>query len=270
MAEKKVPRQDTKAKTQQAEMPRPDNRAAAQLKQGSSSARLEKALQDYRCESSPDNLQRVVQAGSRLVRYFARLYAGQDPAEDLLQVGFEGLLKAVQRFDPGRGVSFATYASHGIMGAMRHHIRKENQYYRPGCITDLQNRVSRLIEQTLQETGEMPTVSEIAGALNVKEEGITEVMRSGLVSLEEVDWSKISHQRYESFQLPIEDRLILEQVQQNLSALHGKIIYMRFFQGFTQQETADKLGLSQRMVSRLQKKILSEMEEALRALQFEF
>ncbi|RQD74731.1 MAG: sigma-70 family RNA polymerase sigma factor [Candidatus Syntrophonatronum acetioxidans] len=231
---------------------------------------LEGALKDFLLEESQENLEKVMEEGSRLVNYFARLYGGKNFQEDLVQSGFEGLLKAVKKFDHRRGVSFATYASHCIMGEIRHHLRRESKYYRPGCLTDLQSRVDRVIEERLKEGEELPTTGELAEILNVKEEGVIQVMQAGMVSLDEINWSEIKHQRHENFRLPIEDRLLLEESLDNLSSFQHKVIDLLFFQDLTQMEVAARLGISQRKVSRLKVKILKEMEKNLGELQPEY
>ncbi len=222
---------------------------------------MEAAIADYlRC---PDewHLQRVVRDGSRLVHHFANLYALDRPKEDVLQAGFEGLIKSVKRYDPERGVAFATYASHCIMGEIRHYIRKEAAFYRPGWAADLQGRVDRFIEECLKQTGNVPAVSEIAAALNVREEGVIQAMRAGLVSLEDIDISKIHSLRYESFHLPIEDIIVLGQALEKLSALQRRVIGLLFYRDMTQNEVAEELGISQRKVSRILNKSLKIMAE---------
>jgi RNA polymerase sigma-B factor len=221
-------------------------------------AELEKALAAYRQSRQEEDLAKLVEAGRKLVYHYLRLYSSGHN-EDMAQAGVEGLLKAVGRFDEKVGVSFATYASHCIMGEMRHHIRKEARYYRPGCVADLQRRVSCYIEGKLKESGEPPPLGEIARALNVREDGVVEAMRAGLVSLDEVELSRIKNIRYETFRLPIEDRIFLEQAINRLSELQQKVISLLFFRDMTQDQAARKLGLSQRKVSRILHKSLEEM-----------
>ncbi|MGI6659111.1 MAG: sigma-70 family RNA polymerase sigma factor [Dethiobacteraceae bacterium] len=224
---------------------------------------LENTYQSYRQSAAQEDLLNLVQAGERLVRHFTRIYTG-GLAEDALQSGREGLLKAIRRFDPDKQVAFATYASHCIMGEIRHYLRKEASYYRPGSIKDLQNRVDRYVEQVIKERGEPPELEEIAEALNVKVEGVVQAMRAGLVSLDEVDIKKIQSLRYESFKLPIEDKLLLQQALARLTDLQRKVIYYLFFLDLTQTQTGKKLGLSQRAVSRVLHKSLQKMAEVFK------
>ncbi len=79
----------------------------------------------YRATRNEEQLARVVQYGSKLVYHFANLYARGSVRDDLVQAGFEGLLKAIKRFDHKRGIAFSTYASHCILGEIKHYIRQE-------------------------------------------------------------------------------------------------------------------------------------------------
>lgn len=208
------------------------------------------------------DLESLARAGERLVRYFVLSLTG-GMGEDALQAGREGLLKAAVRFDPHKGVAFSTYAGHCVMGEIRHYIRKEASYYRPGRLAKLQSKVNRVMDEVWKKVGEGPSAEEMSRALNVKKEGITEVMRAGLVSLEEVDLAKIRNIRYESFRLPIEDRLLVEQAMEKLSEVQRKVIYLLFYMDLTQVETAAKLGINQRQVSRILHKSLQLMSKAM-------
>jgi len=224
---------------------------------------IEAAVAAYLEDGSAESLQKVVEAGTKLVNYFVSLYAPGYSRDDLVQSGFEGLLKAIKRYDPERGVAFSTYASHCIMGEIRHFIRKEASFDRPGWAVELQGRVNRFLEEALKESGELPSLGQIADAVNIREEGLLQVMRVGWVSLDEIDVGKIRSQRYESFQLPIEDRIVLKQAVERLSDLQRKVIAMLFFRNMTQNEAAEELGITQRKVSRILHKSLKLLKDVL-------
>jgi RNA polymerase sigma-B factor len=224
---------------------------------------LERTYLKYRECGQAELLAEVVQAGERLVCYFVRLYTGGKD-DDAMQVGMIGLLKAARRFDPDVGVSFGTYAGHCVMGEIRHFLRKESSYYKPGSIQDLQNRVDRYVEDVLKEMGEPPEIAEISRVLNVKEEGIIQAMRAGLVSLDEVDVRQIKNLKYESFRLPIEDKVLVEQALEGLNQVQKRVIYYLFYMDLTQTQTAKKLGISQRKVSRILHKSLQHMRNFLK------
>jgi RNA polymerase sigma-B factor len=225
---------------------------------------LDSAYLVYRMTGRDEDLERVVTTGRNLVCHFARIFTG-GTSEDAVQAGMEGLMKAVVRFDPVTGASFGTYAAHCVMGEIRHYIRKESSYYRPGSIKDLQFKVDRFVEEVLKETGIVPAIQEIAAALNVKEEGVVQAMRAGLVSLEDVEVKKIRAERYEAFKLPIEDKILLQQAFKKLSDLQKRVIYYLFFRDLTQIQTAEKLGITQRKVSRVLHKSLKQMEKTFKS-----
>ncbi len=221
---------------------------------------LEERYLRYRQSRSEEDLAEVAVAARRLVSHFVRIYTGGN-SDDALQAGMEGLLKAVRRYDPEIGAAFSTYAAHCVMGEIRHFLRKEAAYYRPGCIRELQFRVDQYVEQVLKEREALPAIEEIAAALNVRKEGVLQAMRAGLVAFEEVDASKIRSEKHETFRLPIEDRIVLQQAFRKLSRLQQKVIYYLFYRDLTQVEAAEKLGISQRQVSRVLHKSLKEMEK---------
>ena len=229
-------------------------------RQQDSAKKIDAIFLVYQQSGSAKDLEKVVNVCRKLVFHFARLYGCH--GDDVIQVGMEGLLKAVSRFNPESGNTFVTYASHCIMGEIRHFIRKEVSYYKPGSVVDLQNRVERVVEDRLKETGEPPALSEIAATLNVKEEGIIQAMRAGLVSLDELDVTKIKTLKYETFRLPIEDKIVLEQAINKLSELQKRVVYLLFYKDMTQNEAADELGISQRKVSRILHKSLQQIGRA--------
>lgn len=207
----------------------------------------------YAYFSNPDerNLLDVVKNGRRLINYFIKIYGCKYSREDLNQVGIEGILKALRRYNPDSGVSFSTFAGHCIIGEIRHYMRKEISYLRPRVIEKLEDDIEATIKREWNKTGIFPEVTSLSKKLNIREEGIRTVMQSWLVPLEELDLSKIESQRYESFRLPIEDKLALEQALNKLSDLQKKVIRMLFYHDMTQQQAAVKLQINQRKVSRL-------------------
>ena len=224
---------------------------------------LNEAFHKYLAARDEEHLRQVMVAGSRLVHHFAKLFAPGRQTEDVIQSGYEGLLKGLGRFDPGRGVLFSTYAAHCIMGEIRHHIRKEASYNCPGVVAELQVRINRMIDDYIKQNGQSPSFSQIAESVNVCEEGVIEAMRAGLVSLEEIDLQKIYSRKYESFCLPIEDRIALEQALVKLTELQQRVVYLLFFKDLTQTEAAGELGISQRSVSRILRKSLNLLARIL-------
>jgi RNA polymerase sigma-B factor len=222
---------------------------------------LELAVLTYQGCPSEENLENVFSHATRLVHYFVHQYAFGHDCDDLIQAGYEGLLKALERFDPNRGVLFSTYAAHCILGGIRHEIRKEKVFYRPPWMIDLQHRVLKITDDMIRKSGEAPTLAEVAKAANIKEEGLAFVMQAGRIPLDNLDQALVRNQRYVSFQLPIEDKITLHQAMARLNRLQQRVLYLIFYQDYTQQQVADDLGISQRQVSRVLGKSLRILGE---------
>ena len=220
---------------------------------------LENAATTYSYTGCERAKETAVQKGEALVCYYANLYSPGRMEEDLKQAGYEGLLKALKRFEPAKEVKFSTYASHCIIGEIRHELRNRGTFKVPEGLRMLQARVLKVTEELAQKNESMPTLSEIAKVVNVSEEGIVEAMQAGCVSLDEIDLSKVRHLRYESFKLPIEDKLAMQISLEKMDKMQKKVIKMIFFEGLTQEQTAKRLGINQRKVSRLMHKGLKEM-----------
>ncbi|CEO87667.1 MAG TPA: sigma-70 family RNA polymerase sigma factor [Syntrophaceticus sp.] len=224
---------------------------------------LDDAVSAYLEDRCEENLRRIFVAASALVHHYGDLYSGSRLSEDIIQAGYEGLMKAVQRFDSNRGVRFVTFASHYIMGEMKRHLRREVSFDRPGWVADLQSHIYRTIEELSQKNGEPPTLDQIAEEVNIRKEGVAQALQAGHVSLDELDIKQVRHLYYESFQLPIEDKIVVRQAMDRLNELQRRVIYLIFYHDLTQQQVADEIGIGQRRVSRLMHRGLESMAEYL-------
>jgi RNA polymerase sigma-B factor len=224
---------------------------------------IEEAAKIYFEHQDEAALQNVIHASENLIHFYGHLYGKGFEKEDLFQTGCLGLLKALKGYDSTREASFVTYASHLIMGEIRHMVRKQVSYYRPGCIVELQSKVDKVVEAYAIQYGDVPSISHIAETLKVREEAVGEVMKAGLVSMDEIDLSKIHSTAYETFKLPIEDRITLYQAFKRLTAIQQKVIQMLFFQDLSQQQVADEMKISQKNVSRIKQRSLKEMHDYL-------
>jgi RNA polymerase sigma-B factor len=212
---------------------------------------LDAAIEAYLASGTQQNMDRVMREGQGIVKHFAYIYSGGKYNEDFLQAGYEGLLKALGRYDEALGNSFSTLAGHYIMGEIRHFIRKEMTYYKPYCITELQGKYDKLVNDYYCENGRLPTLEFMAEKLNVRPEGIANIMCAGLISFDQLNVDQISNIYYESFKLPIEDRIILEQAMKKLTDMQRSVIYLLYYRDMTQVQVAEKLGMNQRRVSRI-------------------
>ena len=199
-----------------------------------------------------------------LARKIARRYVRAGiPLEDLAQIGTIGLMHAVSSFDPDRGVRFEAYAYHHIAGEIRHYLRDAVEQVRaPRWVRKQYRKLSDAVAELRQTLGRTPTRAEIAARMNLTEKGVLEIVhahnRSQVHSISQLGERRedrgddgIAHQRYVSFQLPVEDRMVLLKAVQRLAGLQRKVVYYMFFQDLTQCEVAKRLGVSQRHVSRV-------------------
>lgn len=196
--------------------------------------------------------------------------------EDLFQVARIGLIKAAQRYDAGRGASFASYAIALVDGEVRHYLRDNLLVRQPRWARALYRRVQEAQTEFYRKEKRSPTLSELAHAVNLREEGVLEVIRVygtlDLHSLDEPfseggadspDRSLMRSVKQETFSLPIEDRIVLYDALGALSDLHKRIVYLLFFRDMSQEEVAQEVGLTQRAVSREQSKALSRLKAVL-------
>jgi RNA polymerase sigma-B factor len=211
-----------------------------------------------------------------LVEYLARRFAGRgEPLDDLIQVATIGLVKAVDRFDPGREVEFSTYATPTIVGELKRHFRDKGWAVRiPRRLQELNLRLGTIISTLSQQEGRSPTVAEIADAAGTTEDEILEAMDSAhaynLVSLDAAAGEEglSLHEQLgdddDTLDL-LEYRASLAPLLEQLPARERRMLYLRFFKGLTQSEIADRLGISQMHVSRLLARTLAVLRERLEA-----
>lgn len=221
---------------------------------------LNDAFELYNANPVDETLEGVYHAGKRLVAYFAKLYGRGYSKEDLVQAGAMGLIKALNNFNRTLGNSFLTYAAVCIIGEIKHYVRREDSYYKPKSLDKLQHKVEDYITETIDRTGEAPTVEDISQTANIKEEGLYDVMRAGLVPYDDLDLSKVSSLYLESFKLPLEDKIHLSNAFNKLNEIQKKVIYLLFYMDLTQTEVAKRLGIQQRQVSRIKDKSLAELK----------
>src|SRR5205823_3069152 len=123
----------------------------------------------------------LVTAHMGLAEYLARRFTNRgEPLDDLMQVASLGLLKAVDRFDPDRGLEFSTYATPTIVGELKRHFRDKGWAVRvPRRVQELHLRLGAVVNTLSQELGRSPTIPEIAHAAKVSEEEVVEAIEAG-------------------------------------------------------------------------------------------
>lgn len=237
-------------------------------------------ISSYRKEGDRRALEQVLSSHGRILRHVVRRYAGTsgEPYEDLLQVGYVGLVKAVNGYRLDSEARFSSYAYSMIDGELRHHFRDTGLVKRPRWARSLYSRVSEATTRLTEELGRPPLVEEIAEAVNVTPEGVLQLIKlfsdTNVSSLDErleerengaPDFSAVKSLQYETFSLPMEDRILLEQSMDALTDLQKKVIYLFFYKDLSQTEIGRRLGLPQRGISRIIAASIKSLRERLSA-----
>ena len=213
-----------------------------------------------------------------LVRSLARRYAYRgEQLDDLVQIGAIGLIKAIDRFDIDRGVELTTYATPNIIGEIKRHFRDKGWAVRvPRGLQELNVQLSKLMEQLTVQLGRSPTIPELAKAAGVEEEQVLEAIESGRaytsLSLsvggggDDDDLDPLESLGTEEHQYEVsEDRAVLAPGFRALDERERMILQLRFFDGLTQSQIAQQVGISQMHVSRLIRRSLEKIRETIAA-----
>jgi len=218
----------------------------------------------------------LIEAHIGLAEYLARRFNNRgEPLDDLVQVASTGLIKAVDRFEPERGLEFSTYATHTIVGELKRHFRDKGWAVRvPRRMQELHLRLTTLVSTLNQDLGRSPTIPEIAQAAGVSEEEVLEAMEAGqayrFTSLdapvagagEDSGGSLATSLGAEDGSMvDVEHRVSLSPLIAKLPPRQQKILHLRFFEGLTQSEIASRLGISQMHVSRLLARSLAQLRQ---------
>ena len=225
---------------------------------------IEKKFLEHQNKNTDETITQLIQACQGLVFHYAKLYGGGYSFEDLCQSGYEGLLKGIHNYDSNHGTKFVTYASHCIIGEIRHYVRKESRYYYPSYLDGYRDKMDQMILDSVNDMDEPISADELAARLNLQPDAILPVMSAGLVHLGHVELASIRAKEMESFTLPIEDKLLLSQLKYRLTDIQKDVIEMLFQKSMTQEEVAEELGLTQKQVSRIKQKSLDNMKDGIR------
>jgi RNA polymerase sigma-B factor len=221
--------------------------------------------------------EKLIEQYMSLVRSLARRYSYRgEQLEDLVQIGAIGLIKAIDRFDLDRGVELTTYATPNIIGEIKRHFRDKGWSVRvPRGLQELNVQLSRLVEQLTVQLGRSPTIPELAKAAGVEEEEVLEALESGRaytsLSLsvgggggDDDDLDPLESLGTEEHQYEVsEDRAVLAPGFKVLDERERKILQLRFFEGLTQSQIAQQVGISQMHVSRLIRRSLEKIRETI-------
>ena len=239
--------------------------------------RTRELFRRYKEEGDEEAREQLIVSHVNLVRYIAAKFKNRgEPLDDLIQVGTIGLIKAIDRFDPSRGLEFTTYATPTIMGEIKRHFRDKGWTIRvPRRLQELSAKVNTVTDELTAELQRSPSIDEIAARLGTTPDEVLEAMESSSayssVPLEgqggtEEDDAPAVIDRYASVDNDLEasdDRMILEDVISEFPEADQQAIRMRYLDGMTQVEIAKKLGISQVQVSRMLRRALRRIQEKI-------
>jgi RNA polymerase sigma-B factor len=233
-------------------------------------------LRRYHRDGDVAARQELIERHIAFVRRLAQRYARRgEQLEDLTQVGCVGLIKAIDRFDGAFGASLTTYAAPNVLGEIKRHFRDRGWSVRvPREIQELNVRLTKTIDELTTKLGRSPSVDELASATGTSPEQVLEGLESSAaytaLSLSEGPGPddegggpmETLGEEDEHFEQS-EQRLTLAKSIAHLPARERTILHLRFFEGLTQSEIAERIGISQMHVSRLIRNSLDTMRDEL-------
>ena len=238
---------------------------------------LHRRYRDSKDPAERDRLrEQLVDAYHDFVYFLARKFQNRgEPLDDIVQVGYLGLIKAIERFDPDLGFEFTTFATLTVAGEIKRHFRDKGTAIRfPRRLQELHTSVVRVNEEMKNQLGREPTVSELAERLGVKPEDVTEAIEIGPayvpLSLDQPIGSADGQEsRVVAEQIGtvdpeldrVEMRDLLNRAMVHLTPRERSIMAMRFYEQMSQSEIARRLGISQMHVSRLQRAALEQLRK---------
>ena len=203
-----------------------------------------------------------------------RFQNSSENADDLFQIGCIGLMKAIDNFDTTLNVKFSTYAVPMIVGEIRRYLRDNNSIRVSRSLRDIAYKAIYAKDNYVKQHLREPTVTEIASEIGVEKEMIVYALDAiqSPVSLFEPVYAEGGDTLYVMDQISDKknreehwiENISLREAMDRLGARERNIIEMRFYEGKTQMEVADEIGISQAQVSRLEKNALKYMKNYLR------
>ena len=216
--------------------------------------------------------QKFINGNLRLVLSIVqRFYSRGESADDLFQVGCVGLIKAIDNFDLDQNVQFSTYAVPMIIGEIKRYLRDNNSIRVSRSVRDLAYKSIQYKEKYVKENGKEPSLEQIAKELGATKEEISlsfdaiqvpislqePVYNDGTENIYIMDQVKDGKNTDESWT----EKMTIMEIMKKLNDKEKMIIVKRFFDGRTQMEVADEIGISQAQVSRLEKNAIEHIRK---------
>jgi RNA polymerase sigma-B factor len=227
---------------------------------------------EYQDDHDPVLRNQLVGCFRPLAIHLAHRYRHKgEPVEDLVQVASIGLMKAVERFDPDRGLRFATFATATIDGELKRHFRDATWTMKVGRdVQELHLELRREVTERAQVLGRTPSTAELARHFAVPERAVAEALGAGAsrTPLTIDGGDDTNPERWlaaeERGLRLVEDRLVIRQLMARLSERDRRIIHLRYFEELSQADIAAQVGVSQMHVSRLLVQIVGQLRARAR------
>ena len=216
----------------------------------------------------------LINGNLKLVLSILRKYNNRtDNLDDLFQVGCVGLIKAIDNFDLSHEVRFSTYAVPMILGEIKRYLRDNSSLRVTRNLKDIAYKGLKAKEELTNKLNREPTMKEIAEALELNELDVMQAFEAvkDAVSIQEPIYSDGGDTIYLEEQIAdkkdkvgLDMNIMLREVINNLKEKEKYIIYKRYFEGITQMELSEEIGISQAQISRIEKNCLDNMKKLLK------
>jgi RNA polymerase sigma-B factor len=235
---------------------------------------VDELFRQWHRHRDPRAREELVRCHLGLARKLALRYAGTpEPFDDLYQVACLGLLKAIDRFDPARGVAFSSFAIPTILGELKRHFRDKGwSVHLPRALQELVLKVQNARSTLGARTGRSPTVAEVAQYLELDTEQVLEALEalgahhaSSLDAEIDAGVEDGSNTAYDTVGVEddryglVETSASLQAAVERLAETDQRVFALRFVRGLKQSEIAAELGVSQMQVSRILRRIIDEL-----------
>ncbi|MEJ7561726.1 MAG: sigma-70 family RNA polymerase sigma factor [Ilumatobacteraceae bacterium] len=231
---------------------------------------LDERWHEYARTRSRELRNELVEANLGLGAHIAQRYSTRGIDEDVRQVAFLALVKAVERFDPKRGVPFSAFAGRTIEGEIKRYFRDSSWTLRvPRAVQERSLGVARLSEQLAQRLGLSPSVSELADYLHVSNDEVIEAIAAGSAARpQSLDVAEDGHVpsalgSEDVALIGVLDHVLVERLMAILPEREREIVRLRYFEQMSQTAIAEVMGISQMHVSRLLRRSLDALNVLL-------
>ena len=229
-------------------------------------------FREYRRNQNRRLRNKLVEQHLELVDFYVNRYKkGNASEDDVRQQAFIGLIGAVERFDPDMGVSFRTFANRTVEGELKRHLRDSGWAIRPPrSLQELHLLIRRSEGELVQRLGRHPTAAELAQELDESTDRILEAMAaSGTFSLDSLDRPMTPDGATPDVPITargmgdVEQQMLVDKLLADADERDREVLILRFYEGLSQTEIADRLGVSQSYLSRVLRNALAKMRERI-------